>query len=134
MLRNDIATVIVEKVAKETGFIFTVEDCIQMIANLCKIISDTIKEGNVVSIRGFGTFKPKYYNANVDHTIFDSTPDENKNKPRQNCEFVHPAFKAGKILRTEIKPASECFVSIVNTIGDEEPEVKPKRTRKTKAE
>lgn len=68
---------------------------------ICQEIESGIKEGRTVSIRGFGTFKPKFYLGNTNSDVFEQgAADINRMKGER---FARPSFKSGVILKKNIK-------------------------------
>lgn len=83
-------------------------DCLQQVDHelvnriiriICMEIQNGVSEGRIVSIRGFGSFRPKYYLGNESSSVFESGSDMVRTKSKY---YAKPSFKAGIVLTNSI--------------------------------
>jgi DNA-binding protein HU-beta len=85
---------LVERVAEETGV--SKKDVKSVMDSMIKQVSANLKEGNKVQLTGFGTFEVRDRQA---RTGVKPGTTEKVNIPASK----HPAFKAGKGLKDQLK-------------------------------
>lgn len=106
----------------ESGVLFTIDDIDSMIGALITIIEDSLKQGEPISIRGFGTLGLHYRKAR-------STKHPETGEPVVIPDRYIPKFTYGKALRTCAKIfelslgenfTPEDLINIHNSVIDEE--------------
>ncbi|RIY32463.1 hypothetical protein CJP74_04565 [Psittacicella melopsittaci] len=98
MRRQELANIIIRELYEQNEELeIGLEEVNAMISTLLREIAVSVAEGRMVAIRGFGSFKPKYYKGNTNSGIFKRNlvnVDRLKTK-----DFSRPTFKAGSSLR-----------------------------------
>ncbi|RIY33998.1 hypothetical protein CKF54_01915 [Psittacicella hinzii] len=99
MRRLELASIIVRALEEDfKGNTPSQDEANLMINTLLREIASSVTEGRMVAIRGFGSFKPKYYKGNTNSGIFQR--DIKKSARVKTSTFARPTFKAGTYLRT----------------------------------
>ncbi|MFC6277368.1 HU family DNA-binding protein [Psittacicella hinzii] len=98
MRRLELANIIIEELSKEFRRLeLTHDEANLMINTLLREIAVAVNEGRMVAIRGFGSFKPKYYKGNTNSGIFQRSLANSERV--KTTTFARPTFKAGATLR-----------------------------------
>ena len=86
---------LIEKIATKTGV--SKKQAEDMIESFQEITTTTLKEGNEVTLTGFGTFMAKKRSAR------GGVNPQNPSERIQIPEVIVPKFKAGKALKDALK-------------------------------
>lgn len=117
MSRTDIAEMIAYRMNKKFDRDISAGDARVLIDFLCREIVKAVNDGRTVTVRGFGTFRPKQYSANTNHNVFSRHKTDENDTQRNPKVFVHPAFRAGKELREAVKDVR--VLAFFDLLGDD---------------